>query len=201
MPNFQFIPEGHIYLLDDKELISVTQCLPKSPYMKTDKHYGDKGNYVHDMCRLYLLNDLDEDNLDPQLRPYLDALKKFLQESKGIGIVGVFDIKSGSPHPCVELQIGAYVELVNNNCPMHEGCDPFKSDMVLEEPFRHTLHLYAGTPDIIISGGNRIREGYALYLKDNGKYSLSPVKDIRKNFEIFLHHLNAYKWQKEKGLI
>ena len=201
MPKFEFDPIAHRYTLDERDLISVTQCLPKSPHMKTDEHYGVKGTYVHDACRLYLLNDLDESTLDPVLVPYLDALKKFLHDSKGMGMTGIWDIKSGAPTPCTKLQLSAYIELVNGNCPMHPGCDPFKSDMVLEEPFMHPVYGYAGTPDIIISGGNPIREGYALYLKDNGKYSLSPVKDIRKNFEQFIHQLEAYKWRKEHGLL
>ena len=199
MPDFQFIPEGHKYLLDGKELISVTQCLPKSPHMKTDEHYGVKGTYVHDACRLYLLNDLDESALDPVLVPYLDALKKFLQDSKGMGITGVFDIKSGAKSPMVDLQIPAYIELVNNGISMN--LHPGVIESGLEIPFYHPIYQYAGTPDIIISGGKTIREGYALYLKSTGKYSLSPIKDIRKNFEQFIHQLEAYKWRKEHGLL
>lgn len=35
------------------------------------------------MCKLYLMNDLDEESLDEVLKPYLDALKLFLSDSKG----------------------------------------------------------------------------------------------------------------------
>ena len=197
MPKFEFQAKGHKYLLEGRELISVTQCLPKSPHMKTDEHYGVKGDYVHDACRLYLLNDLDEDDLDPVLVPYLDALKKFLHDSKGMGITGVFDIKSGAKSPMVELQVPAYIELVNQ---WQVWIKTERESPLLEVPLYHTIYNYAGTPDIVISDG-KVREGYALYLKPTGKYSLSPVKDIRKNFEQFIHQLNAYRWRKEKGLI
>ena len=202
MPKFTYDPQAHTYKLGDNRLISVTEVLPYR-YMKDNQYAKDKGTYVHTACRLYLLNDLDEENLDPELVPYLDALKKFLHESNGMGIVGCFDIKSGSPHPCTELQIPAYIELANKGIPQNPANAPLLgvSKMILEEPFYHPIYQYCGTPDIIISDGGKVKEGHALYLKDNGKYSLSPVKDIRKNFEIFLSHLNAYKWQKEKGLI
>jgi hypothetical protein len=195
MPDFSFNPDGHIYKLDGKIISSVTQCLPYN-YHRNNTEAMQKGQYVHDMSRLYLLNELDEETLDPVLVPYLDALKKFLHDSNGMGIEGVFDIKSGSPHPCVELQIPAYIELANHGVPMYAP----ESHPILELPFYHPIHQYCGTPDIII-GQRPFKEGYALYLKDNGKYSLSTVKDIRINLEIFLAHLKAYKWQKGKGLI
>ena len=156
-----------------------------------------KGTYVHDMCRLYLLNNLDEDNLDPVLVPYLDAFKLFLLQSKGMGIVGCFDIKSGSHHPCVELQIAAYVDLINNGIPMSAT----ESNIILEMPFYHPIYQYAGTPDIVIFDKKPVKEGHALYLKDNGKYSLKSVDNIRKNFEMFLQFLNTERWKKEHNLM
>jgi hypothetical protein len=197
MPDFSFNPDGHIYKLDGKIISSVTQCLPYN-YHRNNTEAMQKGQYVHDMSRLYLLNDLDEETLDPILVPYLDALKKFLHDSKGMGIEGVFDIKSGSPHPCVELQIPAYIELANNGIPM-ETLDLIEYELLLEMPHYHPIHRYSGTPDIIM-GGKPVKEGHALYLKDNGKYSLSTVKDIRINLETFLCFLRAEKWKKAKGL-
>jgi len=196
MPNFEFQSNGHKYLIDGNQWLSVTQALPYN-YRGDNTIAMKKGRYVHDMCRLYLLDDLDEESLSPILVPYLDALKKFLHDSKGMGIEGLFDIKSGSPHPCVELQIAAYIELVNQwQVWIKTECEM----PLLETPFYHPTYQYAGTPDII-SGDLPVREGYALYLKDNGKYSLSPVKDIRKNLETFLCFLRAEKWKHQKGLI
>ena len=197
MPEFTFDPEGHVYTVNGVALPSVTSVLPYN-YRGNNEAAMLKGTYVHDMCRLYLLNNLDEDNLDPVLVPYLDAFKKFLNDSKGMGIEGVIDIKSGSPHPCVELQVPAYIELVNNGIPMSapEGMP------VLEMPFYHPVYQYAGTPDIIIYDKLPIFEGHGLYLKENGKYSLKPIEieNIRKNLEMFLQFLNTEKWKREKGL-
>jgi hypothetical protein len=167
--------------------------------MKTDAHYGFKGTYVHDACRLYLLNDLDEDTLDPVLIPYISALKKFLSDSKGMRITGVFDIKSGAKSPIAELQISAYIELVNHGTPQND-LNRTAPILWLEEPFYHETHRFAGTPDIVI-GNLPVKEGFALYLKDNGKYSLSTIKNTRINFETFLCFLRAEKFKREKGLL
>jgi hypothetical protein len=197
MPEFKFIQDGHLYLLDGNPLVSVTTCLPYN-YMKDNTDAMLKGTYVHEMARLWIMGNLDEEILDPVLKPYLEALKGFMRDSAGMGICGVIDIKSGSPHPCTELQISAYVELVNNGIPMNVHPEVLVSG--LEVPYYHPTYLYAGTPDIVI-GSKPIREGHVLYLRDNGNYSLTPVKNIRKNFEMFLQFLNTTKWKKEKGLL
>jgi hypothetical protein len=158
-----------------------------------------RGTYVHDTCRLYLLNDLKEETLPAYLQPYLDALKLFLSDSKGMGISGILDLKSGSPHPCVTLQIPAYIELVNHGIPF-SGIELKAPVMLLESPFFHPVYQYCGTPDIVM-GEYPVKEGHALYLKDNGKYKLETIPNVRRNFETFLCFLNSYKWSKEKGLI
>lgn len=197
MPDFTFEESTHTYRVGGISWMSVTQSLP-NVYYGNNTAAMEKGRFIHDMCRMYLLNDLDESSLDSSLMPYLDALKKFLHDSKGMGILGVFDIKSGAPNPCVELQVSAYVELCKQwdvwiNTDM-------AGEMILETPLYHPLHQYAGTPDIIISGGKQVREGHALYLKDNGNYSLSTIKNIRQNFETFLCFLRTAKWRREKGI-
>ncbi len=201
MPKFEFQPEGHKYLIDNQEWLSVTQVLPKSPYMKNNEEARVKGNYVHELCRLYLLNDLLEENLDSALVPYLQALKKFLSDSKGMGLTScIIDLKSGAKSPTVELQIAAYIELVNNGVPKNSLSHEYPCTW-LEEPFMHPLYQYAGTPDIVFAESLPIREGHALYLKDNGKYKLETIPNVRRNFEHFLCKLDSFKWDKEKGLI
>ena len=182
----------HKYFVDGKERISVTSCLPYN-YYKDSEEAKLRGQYVHDMVYLYNLGTLDEDVLDPQLIPYLDAYKRFRQESKDIQ--GVIDVKSGSPNPCVKLQIAAYVELVNNN---YKGQ---KSVAISEIPLAHSIYPYAGTPDIVNSK-IPVTHGYALYLKDNGSYSLDDhSKDLRRNFNIFIAFITTQIWKKENGLL
>ncbi len=155
-----------------------------------------RGTHVHTMCKLYLENNLNENALDPILIPYLDAFKKFLYETKSMGIQGIIDIKSGVPHPCVELQIPAYIELVNHGVPMSAP----ESMPILEMPFYHPVYQYCGTPDIVIFQNLPVAEGHALYLKSNGKYSLKTIENIRGNLETFLCFLKAEKWKRERNL-
>lgn len=202
MPDFTFDHETHTYTVDGIRRTSVTECLPKSPHMKEDAYYSQKGKYIHEMCRLFLLNDLNEETLDTALVPYLDALKKFLKESHGMDIKScVIDLKSGAKTPCVDLQVSAYVELVNNGITKDFGkITEYPQRIFLETPMFHPVYGYTGTPDIVI-GPFPVREGFALYLKDNGKYSLHPIENIRKNLEMFLQFLNTHRWKQEKGII
>lgn len=196
-----FDPLTHTYTVDDRELVSVTQCLPKPSFMKNNEEARVRGNYIHEMCRLFLLNDLNEDTLDPLLVPYLDALKKFLKESHGMGIKSyVIDLKSGAKTSTVELQIAAYIELVNNGIAKDFGkITEYPQRLFLETPMYHPLYGYAGTPDIVM-GPFPVREGHALYLKNNGKYKLETIPNVRRNFEMFLQFLNTEKWCREHNL-
>ena len=199
MPKFEFIPEGHRYLIDGNDWPSVTSVLPRSPHMKNNEEARVKGNNVHAMERLYLLNDLNEETLPEYLQPYLEALKKFLSDSKGMGLNScVIDTKSGVKVSTVELQVPAYIHLANNGLTF--GDCKLDGPMYLETPLYDPTFQFTGTPDIII-GPFPIKEGHALYLRDNGKYKLETIPNVRRNFEMFLCFLNSYKWSKEKGLI
>jgi len=192
MPDI-ILTDQHKYIVDGQERISVTSCLPYNYYKDSEKA-KQKGQYIHEMIYLYNLGTLNEDNLDEQLIPYLAAYKKFRQESKDIQ--GVIDVKSGSRHPCVKLQIAAYVELVNNT---YRGTLDFVS--VSEIPLFHNIYLYTGTPDIVNSK-IPVTQGYALYLKDNGSYRLdNHSQNLRRNFNIFVAFLTTHIWQKENGLL
>lgn len=195
MAKFSFDPLTHTYTVDDMDRVSVTRCLPDI-YYSDNREAKLKGKYGHEMCRLYLLNDLNEDTLDDSLRPYLDALKLFLSHSKGMGVVGVIDFKLGAKTDLIELQIPAYIELVNNGVALQES----GSYPMLEVPFYHPTYQYCGTPDIVISDGSKVKEGHALYLKDNGKYKLETIPNVRRNFEMFLQFLNTEKWCREHNL-
>ena len=113
----------------------------------------------------------------------------------------IFDFKTGSPHPASELQLAAYSMLVKEG--IGEDGKKFmdrENKNAFEVRLYHPIWQFAGTIDMVIDDGKNTVEAFALYLKDNGKYSLSPVKDIRKNLEMFLQFLNTEKWKRQKGL-
>ena len=195
MPDFKFQEKGHLYTLDGIAIPSVTQVLPDNPHNKDD-YSMNRGTLVHKTIYLYNIGDLDEDTLDEQLKPYLEAYNKFRKDCPDIR--GIVELKSGSPSPTDELQVAGYCLLVNAQNP------PF-SDKPLkgyEVPLYHLSYKYAGIIDILELDSLPCRKAYNLYLSGDGKYDLiDRSKDLRRNESIFLSFLTTYQWKKERGLI
>lgn len=189
MPDFKFNKTDHVYTLDGIKLVSVTDCLPNNPHNNSEEARL-KGQFVHQMVYFENMGILEEETLDPQLQPFLEAYRLFLKE---IGLsAGVWDIKSGSLDPCTVLQIAGYILLANEG--LDENNQHLAQDRYFEKPLYHPTYLYAGTPDIVIADKLLLTKGYALYLKDNGKYKPEEVKDVRSNINFFLSFLTTYKW-------
>lgn len=86
MPEITFDPVAHAYQVDGKPVPSVTQCLDwlvdwsvVPPALLEYK--SALGAAVHQMVHLACRDELDEDDLDPVLRPYLAQWRKFVAES------------------------------------------------------------------------------------------------------------------------
>lgn len=81
----EFDEEKHLYFYQGKQLDSVTQILQAEGFIDA-RWYDDwsrqKGKFVHRAIQYYLANELDEGSLDQEIKPYLEAFKKFLQDSK-----------------------------------------------------------------------------------------------------------------------
>lgn len=137
--NITFDPEKHEYRIDGQVVISVTQALKEAGLIDAtwfNDYACERGKLVHEACALYDRDDLDESSLDPELVPYVDAWKKFRDDSgfepekieqivfnspyNYIGTVDVLgkindqrviiDRKTGSPQPWHALQLAAYAE-------------------------------------------------------------------------------------------
>ena len=80
----EFDDEKHLYSYCGMQLDSVTQILQAEGFIDT-RWYDDwsrqKGKYVHQAIKYYLADELDESSLDPEIKPYLEAFKKFLSDS------------------------------------------------------------------------------------------------------------------------
>jgi hypothetical protein len=132
-------PETHVYTLGDQVLPSVTEILRGSGVVN-DRWWTDAGRWrgsaVHNACWYDDQNDLDESTLDPALRGYVDAYRKFRQETGFVatdietplyndllGYAGtpdrigkihdkklcLPDLKSGAPSKVTRYQTVAYV--------------------------------------------------------------------------------------------
>jgi hypothetical protein len=160
---------------------SVTQIIgkfnPASDFMNDDSALKF-GGAVHEMCRLYDLNDLNESKLDIHLQPYLVGWKKFLNDFK-------------PEWSLIEQRI--------NNSLFTGQLDRFgdinKKRVVLDIK---TGTIQIGPCGFQLSGYSELLEwkidlGYAVCLKEND-YSIQPysVKELKRYYAGFLSMLNTY---------
>lgn len=183
-----FDEQNHIYRVQGVAIPSVTQILVAEGFIDTSwfTEYGrDRGKYAHEAIKLYEQGSLDEESLDPVLRPYLDAWKQFKTDTgyvsevveeplyspvyqyagtpDNIGLLNgeptVLDIKTGAISPWVALQLSAYETL---------------KKMCLDR--------------------------VALRLMPDGKYRLRHFKD-RTDRQVFLAAVATFYWRKNNGLL
>ena len=79
-----FEKEGHVYTHNGVVVPSITQILTAEGFINDewwDEWSRDKGSYVHLACHYDTTNELDEESLDDEIRPYLAAFRKFMKES------------------------------------------------------------------------------------------------------------------------
>jgi hypothetical protein len=82
--NVAFEKEGHVYTANGVIVPSITQILTAEGFIDTthyDEWSRDKGSMVHLACHYDITNELDEESLDDEIRPYLYAFRKFLAQS------------------------------------------------------------------------------------------------------------------------
>lgn len=80
----EFWPDTHIYSANGKILPSVTGILCAEGFVDDEwftEWARDKGSHVHTAINYDLTNELDEDSLDDEIRPYLAAFRKFMADS------------------------------------------------------------------------------------------------------------------------
>lgn len=203
MSNFRFIEENHIYLLDDVQIPSVTQVLPYNFFGNDSEYNKDRGSKVHKMIELYNMKNLNEENLDTVLVPYLTGYKKFIADNGTPR--GIYDLKTGTPQPVEPLQLAGYALLVR------EGLtdDNKKAEYSFEIPLYHPIYRFAGTPDIVNVEYSGIEKDvimpfamHCLYLNSDSTYKLSLdySKDYRRYRQIFLSFLTCYKFMNLNNL-
>jgi len=182
-----FDEENHLYCFEGKPVQSVTQIL-KSAGLIDDQWFTEaarrRGQYVHEAAQYLDEEDLNWENVDPILQPYLRAYEKFKAETGFIPILiekrlynptyqyagtldrtGVFktrqevliDIKSGSVAPWAALQLAGYNECLPKKLPR-----------------------------------------FALQLNNDGTYKLYSFKDPMDH-QIFLSVLAVVRWRQHHG--
>jgi hypothetical protein len=183
MMPLSFDPDIHQYTLDGVVLPSVTQVLQGVGLINFDgidpqilQQAADFGTQVHRMTALDDIGDLDEQSLDDNLKPYLDAWRRFRGGMK-------FDaIEQPLCHPGYVLA-GCPDRIAGNTI-----IDIKTSGASVPQWVGLQLSGYSILADI--PAAKRI----AVQLRGDGKFKVTEFMD-RKDREVFLSCLTAYKWK------
>lgn len=189
-----FNAERHEYHLGGRRLPSVTEVL--DPINELDgiprdvlRAAADFGSHVHMACDLFNSGTLDDDALDPALRPYLDGWKAFLRDTQaevlasemlvhhpGLGYCGTLDaiVKWRGRHHVVDIKTSAAV-------PRTVG----PQTAAYREAYMQS-HLACSSTR------------YCAHLTGDGRYRLVKLSDP-SDMSMFLSCLNIHQWRNRSG--
>jgi hypothetical protein len=201
IPWLDFEPVEHRYYLDGKEVPSVSEVLGlakfnSTRYGKSGHNSAWRGTTAHAACEFWDDGTLDESSLDPRLKGYLDAWRKFRTESGAEPVlieqqVGhrdymyagtldrlmrigpryiLLDIKTGAKRSWHEIQGVAYLAALEH-CRSHIPID-----------------LPVGRIEVM-----------TVYLTHDGGYDFKPVDDPYGKICIFEGAIPRAKWQAALG--
>lgn len=175
----EFFPESHEYRLNGRRIPNVTSILsPLSEYAGIPRHILEiakqRGDYVHKMTEMYLWGTLDEDAVEVEFVPYLDAFKKFLYET---GFEAAY-IEERVFH--TKLLYAGTVDIVGILPAMGRRKKPITALIDTKTTFRLLKSVgpqVAAYEDAWNSQGReKIDERYGLQLKGDGTYKLQPYR-------------------------
>lgn len=86
LPRLRFDEEAHQYFWDGKRVPGVSEMLQKvglcKDYTGIDPFYAARGSALHKCIELYLLGNLDESSIDPNVQPYFDGFLAYWDKHK-----------------------------------------------------------------------------------------------------------------------
>ena len=164
----------HTYYLDNKKIDGLTATLKEAGLIRNnDPYYADKGTKIHLATEYYDRGTLDEENLDSQIKPYLNSWKRFRKDQGYIPIhieyqiyhpelmvatkidrLPLLDIKSGSQEPWHILQIGFQRECLKAH-KMDEKLRMNAMDVYLDQD--------GGPPKVKVYNSTELREIFKVY--------------------------------------
>lgn len=188
-PCLTFDAELHQYAYMGRVVPSVTQIL--KPLTDFDSVPAGVlaaasafGTAVHKACELWDLGDLDEDSLDPQLAPYLQAWKQFMAD-----------------HDCAWI----HVEQPIVHKQLRYAGTPDRAGLVRGEEavvdLKSTMALYPSVgPQLAAydaalqpkTNAQRLKR-YGVQLKPDGSYVVKEYKDLT-DFAVFASLLTVRNW-------
>lgn len=201
-PGLVFDPVEHRYFLDGRELPGITRVLrdvgigplPQSEIRVADSfaYAAERGKAVHEATALDDRGELDEESVDPVVRPYLDAWRRFREESgfrpeptlievplarSDLGFAGTPDRAGILGEDRIVLEIKVTAEM-----PSWVGLQLAGQRMLAWT----TREFGAVVP-------NAVRR-FAVQLRPDGTYRLWEFRDPEDG-RVFLACLSIYQWK------
>lgn len=188
-----FDEASHTYTWDGIKIPSVTTVLsPLVDYSMVHPEVLERGRQlgsaVHRMTELYDLDDLDETSLQPVMLKYLDAWKKFREDTNFVPDT----IEKRMYHP-----IHRYCGTSDRTGVIRgkKAVIDIKKMMSLGPVIGVQLAAYQAMHNLEQEG---ITHRYALGLRPDGTYRLEPYTDP-SDFAVFLSLLTIKNWKAKHG--
>lgn len=188
----EFNEELHQYTVNGLIIPSVTQILssvglPDLSGVPADvlEWKSGLGTAVHKATELDDFWDLDEDNLDPKIEPYLEAYRCFKRES------GFISDNIEKQVYCKEYQYAGTFDrsgILNGKAALID----FKTGLTDPKVVGPQTAAY----EFAESGQSNKIKRFALKLNKDATYKLIPLTS-KMDFQIFLNALNIYKWRNQ----
>ena len=195
MKDLTFREATHRYFYLGQELTSVTHAIgavgitdfSKVPFelMEQAQLIGD---YVHEIARLYALNNLDEDTLDPRLSGYLQGIKKFFSENVQKVLLAearVYDLGLGYAGTC---------DLVYRNFKRKVCLDDFKTAKNAHPAAQLQTAAYKRPVERLY--GLKVDERAGVHIRGLGDYDRIPYHNPA-DFGDFVHALAVARWKQK----
>ncbi len=186
---FTFRGEDHSYWLDGRELESVTEILSLSgiaDYRFSNADAMARGSYVHTATEMIDRGTLDWEILDDTLRPYCEAYQRFIEDKRPEILL--------SEKP---MYHAAYLYAGKpDRVFLMDGVTSL-ADMKTGVPNRATQIQVAAYREMVrVSEDIHCAKCFSLHLRDDGTYRLDEIKDLKRNFQIFLGAMVVERWKK-----
>lgn len=189
MSALTFDEAAHEYRLDGRRLPSVTQLLaPLVDYSKVPRETLERaqalGTAVHRMTELYDNDDLDEESLSDELRPYLASWLRFRTECQFEPVT----IEHRMSHPLYHYAgTSDRTGIIKGRLAVVD----LKKMMVLGPHIGPQLAAYEKLHQ---AEGLKVLDRFALGLRPDGTYRLQPYTDPL-DWQCFLSHLTIHNWK------
>jgi hypothetical protein len=172
------IDSAHRYFAGERELLGCTRMLTDAGYIDKTWFTDEaclRGQFVHEAILLDMQGDLEDETLDPQLRPYVDAARAFRQDAS------LRVVLAEEPLADLTIGIGGKPDVVGYAFSKAVILD-WKSGAAARwhnlqgEIYKHLVKVNAVLPDQLI-------DTYAVYLHDTGRYTLG-TKSTRRDQQV-----------------